>query len=62
MSTVKKGSIGSAMLWMFVISILLFWLPVLGGLIAGFVGGRTVIDNAHRRFSIPLATISCEYT
>lgn len=25
---------------MFVISLLLFWLPVLGGLIAGFVGGR----------------------
>jgi hypothetical protein len=40
LSTAKKGSIGSAMLWMFVISILLFWLPVLGGLIAGFVGGR----------------------
>jgi hypothetical protein len=36
----KQGSIGSAMLWMFVISILLFWLPILGGLIAGFVGGR----------------------
>ncbi len=36
----KQGSIGSAMVWMFVISILLFWLPVLGGLIAGFVGGR----------------------
>ena len=40
MSTAKKGSIGLAMVWMFVISILLFWLPVLGGLIAGFVGGR----------------------
>ena len=36
----KRGSIGSAMVWMFVISILLFWLPILGGLIAGFVGGR----------------------
>jgi hypothetical protein len=28
------------MLWMFLISILLFWLPIVGGLIAGFVGGR----------------------
>jgi hypothetical protein len=36
----KQGSIGSAMLWMFVISILLFWLPIIGSLIAGFVGGR----------------------
>ena len=36
----RKGSIGSAMLWMFVISILLFWIPILGSLIAGFVGGR----------------------
>ncbi len=39
-SRVKQGSIGAAMVWMFVISLLLFWLPVLGGLIAGFVGGR----------------------
>jgi hypothetical protein len=36
----KQGSIGSAMFWMFVISILLFWIPILGSLIAGFVGGR----------------------
>ena len=36
----KQGSVLSAMMWMFVISLLLFWLPVLGGLIAGFVGGR----------------------
>jgi hypothetical protein len=28
------------MVWMFVLSILLFWLPVAGPLIAGFVGGR----------------------
>lgn len=36
----RPGSIGSAMLWMFVLSILLFWLPLIGPLIAGFVGGR----------------------
>jgi hypothetical protein len=29
-----------AMLWMTVISLLLFWLPVFGPFIAGFVGGR----------------------
>jgi hypothetical protein len=28
------------MLWMFILSILLFWLPVAGPLFAGFVGGR----------------------
>jgi hypothetical protein len=28
------------MIWMFLLSILLFWLPVIGPLIAGFVGGR----------------------
>ena len=28
------------MLWMVVLSVLLFWLPTLGPLIAGFVGGR----------------------
>lgn len=36
----RQGSIASAILWMFVLSILLFWLPVIGPLIAGFVGGR----------------------
>jgi hypothetical protein len=35
-----QGSIASAILWIFVLSILLFWLPVIGPLIAGFVGGR----------------------
>ena len=35
-----RGSVGSAILWMFVLSVLLFWLPIFGPLIAGFVGGR----------------------
>src|SRR5262245_22057734 len=26
--------------WMFVISVLLFWLPIAGPLVAGFVGGK----------------------
>ena len=33
------GSVISGMIWMLVISILLFWLPVLGPLVAGVVGG-----------------------
>jgi hypothetical protein len=33
-------SIVRAMFWMTVISLLLFWLPLLGPAIAGFVGGR----------------------
>ena len=36
----RKGSIISGMIWMFVISLLLFWLPVLGPLLAGIVGGK----------------------
>ncbi|HPC96711.1 MAG TPA: hypothetical protein PLU87_17335 [Sedimentisphaerales bacterium] len=36
----KKGSVAAAVVWMFVISLLLFWLPVFGPLIAGLVGGK----------------------
>ena len=36
----SKGSVVGGMIWMFVISLLLFWLPVVGPLIAGVVGGR----------------------
>ncbi|MDP8257213.1 MAG: hypothetical protein P9M14_15820 [Candidatus Alcyoniella australis] len=36
----KEGSIVSAILWMCLLSLLLFWLPTLGPLIAGFVGGQ----------------------
>lgn len=37
----SEGSIVLAMIWMILISILLFWLPLLGPLIAGIVGGKT---------------------
>jgi hypothetical protein len=40
MTTQKEGSIISGIFWMFLISILLFWLPGFGPLIAGFVGGK----------------------
>lgn len=40
MANETKGSVGAGIAWMVFISILLFWLPVLGPLVAGFVGGR----------------------
>ncbi len=36
----EKGGLATAMVWMLVLSLLLFWLPVLGMFIAGLVGGR----------------------
>src|SRR5579864_6245794 len=36
----RRGSVSSAMTWMFLISLLLFWLPVIGPFIAGLVGGK----------------------
>jgi hypothetical protein len=53
--TRKPGSVGSAMGWMFVLSILLFWLPVIGPLIAGFVGGRKAgsVGNALLAVLLP---------
>jgi len=35
-----KGSIILAIVWMVILSILLFWLPAFGPLIAGIVGGK----------------------
>ncbi|TVR77137.1 MAG: hypothetical protein EA415_00470 [Sphaerobacteraceae bacterium] len=36
----QQGSVLSGTLWMLGLAILLFWIPVVGPLIAGFVGGR----------------------
>jgi len=36
----RGGSVAAAITWMFLLSILLFWLPIIGPLLAGFVGGR----------------------
>lgn len=38
--TTTNGSIFWGMFWMFIISLLLFWLPGIGSLIAGVVGGK----------------------
>ena len=40
MANQNKGSIISGIFWMFLISILLFWLPGIGPFIAGVVGGK----------------------
>ena len=39
MANDSSGSLIGAMIWMAVISLLLFWLPLFGPLIAGVVGG-----------------------
>ena len=51
----RPGSVGSAILWIFVLSILLFWLPLLGPFIAGFVGGRKAgsVGNAILAVILP---------
>ncbi len=37
----QRGSLVMAIIWMAVLSLLLFWLPLFGPLIAGHVGGKT---------------------
>lgn len=36
----NQGSVLSGVIWMLIISVLLFWLPVIGPLLAGIVGGK----------------------
>jgi hypothetical protein len=57
---VKRGSILSAMGWMFLLEILLFWIPFIGSLIAGFVGGRKAggLGNAIAAVLLPLVIFS----
>ena len=40
MAASTTGSVVKGMVWMLILSVLLFWLPVAGPLVAGFVGGR----------------------
>lgn len=51
----REGSIFSAVVWMTVLSLLLFWLPVIGPLLAGFVGGRKAgtVGNAIIAVFVP---------
>ena len=41
MDQTKPGSLILAMVWMALISLLLFWLPFFGPLLAGIIGGKT---------------------
>lgn len=59
----RPGSIPVALVWMFVLSILLFWLPLLGPIIAGFVGGRKAgtLGNAILAALLPGFLISAAF-
>ena len=56
----KRGSIGAAIAWMFLLEILLFWIPFAGSAIAGFVGGRKAGDlgNAIVAVFLPIVVFS----
>jgi hypothetical protein len=56
----KRGSIASAIVWMFLLEILLFWIPFVGSFIAGFVGGRKAGDlgNAVIAVFLPIIVFS----
>ena len=55
----RRGSAITGAIWMFVISLLLFWLPLFGPLIAGFVGGKKAggIGPALGAVFLPAAAI-----
>lgn len=40
----SRGDVVTAMLWMLILSLLLFWLPFIGPLVAGIVGGKKAGD------------------
>lgn len=56
----NKGSIISAILWMSILSILLGWIPILGSLIAGYVGGKKAgsVSNAVIAVILPAVLLA----
>ena len=56
----KHGSVLSAIGWMFLLEILLFWIPFVGSLIAGFVGGKKAggLGNALVAVFLPIVIFS----
>ena len=50
-----QGSIASGAIWRFVLSILLFWLPLIGSILAGLVGGKKAggVGNAILAVFLP---------
>ncbi len=57
MATKTNGNIINAMLRMFVISIPLFWLPVIGALSAGIVGGKKAGSPGRAMIAVILPAI-----
>src|SRR5215475_6047227 len=57
---IKRGSIASAIVWMFLLEMLLFWIPFAGSFIAGFVGGRKAgnLGNAVIAVFLPIVVFS----
>jgi hypothetical protein len=55
----SEGSIGKGIFWMFLLSTLLFWFPLFGGLIAGIVGGKKSggIGNAFAAVFLPVIVL-----
>jgi hypothetical protein len=60
MTAASKGSITAGIVWMFLISILLFWLPVAGPFLAGLVGGKKAggVGNALAAALLPAAVFA----
>jgi len=56
----RHGSVLSAIGWMFLLEILLFWIPFVGSLIAGFVGGKKAggLGNALVAVFLPIVIFS----
>ncbi|EPR38698.1 hypothetical protein dsx2_0507 [Desulfovibrio sp. X2] len=54
-ATANKGGIVSGAIWMTLISVLLFWLPIFGPLLAGVVGGKKAggVGNAILAVFLP---------
>ena len=59
----KGGGAVVGALWMFFISLLLFWLPVFGPLIAGFVGGKKAggVGSALGAVFLPAIVLGFEF-
>jgi len=55
----KEPSILGPSAWMIIISLLLFWLPGFGPLIAGYVGGKRAGDVSHafQAALLPMAVV-----
>lgn len=49
----SQGTVVPGALWMLILAILLSWLPLLGPLVAGFVGGR-IVGEEKRALAVAL--------